>query len=102
MISLFRKEELYPWAGKPSIYETIRGQIQYGRLQDDKLPDDEEYWAARPFRWVAGGLDGAFGHHAGDEQQGVGEELQKILNKAAEQARLEAKRLGASIYYVRI
>jgi len=29
------------------------------------------------------------------------EELQKILDKAAEQARQEAKRLGASIYYIR-
>lgn len=30
-----------------------------------------------------------------------GKELQSILNKAAEQARKEAKQAGASIYYIR-
>ncbi|MFC5401320.1 hypothetical protein [Cohnella soli] len=30
-----------------------------------------------------------------------GEELQAILDKAAEQARKEAKQAGASIYYIR-
>ncbi|TVX99098.1 limonene hydroxylase [Cohnella terricola] len=66
MFSFFNKEVLYPWKEGASIYETIRSKIdEHGRLQDDKLPDDESYWEGQPFRWVAGGLDGAFGHHAG-------------------------------------
>ncbi|MFB9274189.1 hypothetical protein [Cohnella cellulosilytica] len=30
-----------------------------------------------------------------------GEELQRLLDRAADQARLEAKQAGASIYYIR-
>ncbi|MGQ3481672.1 limonene hydroxylase [Paenibacillus sp. TY11] len=74
-----KNEELYPWVGKLSIYETImQGLDTQGRLTDDHLPDDEEYWAGHTMRWVAGGLDGAFGHH------GVGEdgEADKIKDLA--------------------
>lgn len=66
MFSLFKKEVLYPWGETPSIYETIQTKIdEHGRLKDDVLPDDESYWEGQSIRWVAGGLDGSFGHHAG-------------------------------------
>jgi len=61
MILLFDKLLKAPWSGRPSIYSYIREQ---GESVDGALPDDEDYWAGSKIRWVAGGLDGAFGHHA--------------------------------------
>ncbi|WP_314588309.1 limonene hydroxylase [Paenibacillus terrigena] len=62
MVILFNKALRSPWEGKASIYAYIRDQ---GEHVGDSLPDDEEYWSDSPIRWVAGGMDGAFGHHAG-------------------------------------
>ncbi|QHW31841.1 limonene hydroxylase [Paenibacillus rhizovicinus] len=94
MISLFKKEELYPWAGKPSIYASIQEQLdRHGRIVDDKLPDDEAYWADQPFRWVAGGLDGAFGRHAGGERQEASvHELAKLLAKLSRKPGMRTRR----------
>lgn len=33
------------------------------------LPDEDVFFKDKDLRWVAGGLDGAFGHHAGGQQQ---------------------------------
>ncbi|MFD2330144.1 limonene hydroxylase [Cohnella sp. GCM10020058] len=81
MLSFFRKDVLYPWQEGASVYETIRSKIDaHGRLQDNTLPDDESYWEGQPLRWVAGGLDGAMGHHggAGWEQEKVTEIVQVL------------------------
>jgi hypothetical protein len=49
----------------PSIYELLRENLDAaGRLTDSGLTlPDEDNVRARGIRWVAGGLDGAFGHH---------------------------------------
>lgn len=55
MFSRIRNKVLYPWVGKLLIYETIiRGLNGQGWLMDDRLPDDEEYWAGHTMCWMAG------------------------------------------------
>ncbi|MFD1175353.1 limonene hydroxylase [Paenibacillus puldeungensis] len=67
------------WEGKTSIYSYIREQ---GEAVDGSLPDDEEFWAGSKFRWVAGGLDGALGHHAmTSEKKEKAQELARRLAK---------------------
>lgn len=53
---------------EPSIYEFIRARVDAsGRLDESgvALPDESKVVADGGLRWVAGGLDGAMGHHAG-------------------------------------
>ena len=55
-----------PWRGGPSIHDHIRAHIAPGRpgLTEggEELPDERD---DGELRWVAGGMDGAFGHHGG-------------------------------------
>ncbi|MGG4218157.1 limonene hydroxylase [Paenibacillus jamilae] len=86
---------LYPWVGKLSIYETIKqGLDSQGRLTDDHLPDDEEYWAGHTMRWVAGGLDGAFGHHGagGDEETDKIKDLAQLLSRQCRKPGMKTRR----------
>jgi hypothetical protein len=53
---------------EPSIYDFIRSHLGgSGRLDESALalPDDAKVAGPGGLRWVAGGLDGAMGHHAG-------------------------------------
>jgi len=53
---------------EPSIYNFIRSHLgDSGRLDDSALalPDDVKVVRPSGLRWVAGGLDGAMGHHGG-------------------------------------
>ncbi|TCT25453.1 hypothetical protein EDD68_1035 [Melghiribacillus thermohalophilus] len=62
MFQFFDKNNLYPWINKKPLYEAIKEQVdQHGKVVDDKLPDDEEFWSDEPVRWGAGGLDSMFG-----------------------------------------
>ncbi|MNC07020.1 hypothetical protein D3C75_545470 [compost metagenome] len=79
MILFFNKAVQPLWEGKVSIYSYIREQ---GESVNDALPDDDEYWASSKVRWVAGGMDGVFGHHVA---------AGKITDEARELARLLAK-----------
>ena len=63
-----------PWdKSRKSIYEYIKEHLDEssGTLSEEglKLPDDELLFADNQIRWVDGGMDGAFGHHAGAGQQ---------------------------------
>lgn len=79
-----------------SIYETIRAKIdEHGRLLDDKLPDDESFWKGQPIRWVAGGLDGAFGHHAGGKNE---VDVKEMLQLLARQSRKPSLKTRRSVY----
>ena len=52
-----------PWlSGRRSIYEFIRRHVD-PNTSTAPLPDDDAFWRDRKLRWVAGGFDGAFGHH---------------------------------------
>lgn len=83
MLGFFKRLTLHPWTGKPSIYETIKANVgDTGILVDDMLPDDEEFWEGKGIRWVAGGLDGAFGHHAvGGHEEATVRDLVQLLAK---------------------
>jgi hypothetical protein len=59
-----------PWSEGRSIHDYILTQIRSGKSRfadDDWLPDEERVRGASGLGWVAGGMDGAFGHHAAGE-----------------------------------
>lgn len=76
-----------PWSGKQSIYSYI---LEQGESVDGTLPDDEEFWAGSPFRWVAGGLDA---HHAdgGPETEDV-RKLVQLLAKHSRKPKLSTRK----------
>ncbi|MCA1292236.1 limonene hydroxylase [Paenibacillus sp. alder61] len=79
------------WEGKTSIYSYIRKQ---GEAVDGSLPDDEEFWAGSKFRWVAGGLDGALGHHAmPSEKKEKAQELARRLAKHSRKPKNATRKL---------
>jgi hypothetical protein len=76
MFSFFKKlknssqsRQQPPWHGRQSIYSHIETNLDpiTGRLAEDavRLPDEERRYKPGELRWVAGGMDGAFGHHGG-------------------------------------
>lgn len=93
MVIFFNKEVQPPWAGKPSIYSYIREQ---GESLDGSLPDDEEFWAGSKLRWVAGGLDGAFGHHAAPDSKTDG--VRELVDLMARHSRKPKHLTRKAIY----
>lgn len=58
-----------PWdSSRESIYGYVKRHLAEGQgalaRDHDKLPDDETIFKEGDIRWVAGGMDGAFGHHS--------------------------------------
>ncbi|MGO0059151.1 limonene hydroxylase [Brevibacillus fluminis] len=94
MLRFFRKEALYPWMRKPSIYEYIQNNMdETGHLRDNTLPDDEEFWEGKGIRWVAGGLDGTFSHHvAGGNGEANVRELVQLIAKQSRKPGNKARR----------
>lgn len=82
VVIFFNKAVRPLWKGKTSIYSYIRDQ---GESVDGTLPDDEDFWSGSKIRWVAGGLDGAFGHHAGPGE--MTDEVQELAQLLAKQTR---------------
>ncbi|TVQ84160.1 MAG: hypothetical protein EA357_03615 [Micavibrio sp.] len=76
-----------PWnAERVAIYDFLKKNInsEIPNLLEEggELPDDEEFYANEDIRWVAGGLDGAFGRHGGkNEQQKTAKEIFAALEK---------------------
>ncbi|MCY9660966.1 limonene hydroxylase [Paenibacillus chondroitinus] len=81
------------WEGKTSIYSFIKEQ---GETAAGALPDDEEFWSGSKLRWVAGGLDGAFGHHAGPGQ--MTEETRELVHLLAKQSRKPKSSIRKTLY----
>jgi hypothetical protein len=58
-----------PWGDRPSIFGHIRAHVAEGRpgltAGGETLPDEALVFGEEQIRWVAGGLDGALGHHGG-------------------------------------
>lgn len=55
-----------PWNNRPSIFGHIQSNLESsGRLVASayNLPDEEVRYKNESLRWVAGGMDGTFGHH---------------------------------------
>ncbi len=85
------------WGDRPSIYEhlmrhihpEVRGLLPGG----ETLPDDGVFWAKHKYRWVAGGLDGAFGHHVSPEEStSHAERVAAALRRIAHDSSIEAVR----------
>ena len=66
---------------------------------DGSLPDDEAFWAGDRLRWVAGGLDGSFSHHAASNPKM--EDVRKLIHLLAKHSR-KPKRLTRKELYNRI
>ncbi|KPV58025.1 limonene hydroxylase [Paenibacillus sp. A3] len=97
MMSIFNQNTLYPWAGKPSIYEYIVSALgDQGRLNDARLPDDDEYWAGHSVRWVAGGMDGTFSHHAGGQAETA--KVQALVQLLVKQSRSPGSKTRRATY----
>ncbi len=70
----------HPWDEKPSIYDHIQSHIapdQPGLLEGgNTLPNDERIAQGGRLRWIPGGLDGCFSHHASCD---VGEKVKELI-----------------------
>jgi len=93
MVIFFNEAVKMPWEGKPSIYSYIREQ---GAQADGSLPDDDDFWSDSPIRWVAGGVDGAFGHHAEASQKP--DEVSELLQLLAKHARKQKRSTRKALY----
>lgn len=87
-------EDGLPWQGDPSIYAHIRAHIdaETGRLTAEglELPDETKRSSTGDLRWVAGGLDGAFGHHTeGGESEEKATEIAELLARISRKGKLE-------------
>ncbi|KZE73712.1 limonene hydroxylase [Paenibacillus elgii] len=97
MINRLNQNTLYPWAGKPSIYEYIVSALDdQGRFNDAGLPDDDEYWAGHSVRWVAGGMDGTFSHHAGGQADAA--KVQALVQLLVKQSRNPGSKTRRATY----
>lgn len=74
-----------PWGDRSSLFRHVRAHIRPGETGlaegGDTLPDEERVRGQSRFGWVAGGLDGAFGHHgggAGSAERAAGEILEAL------------------------
>jgi hypothetical protein len=84
-----------PWdTSRSSVYSHIQGLIAGGSKDLSTLPDDEIVSPPGALRWVAGGLDGAFGHHGGAQPGRQAVEVQKAVEAALDDpAPLKLQRL---------
>ncbi len=76
-----------PCDNRPSIFRHITSHIAAdakGLTEGgEQLPDEEQTFGAGQLRWVAGGLDGAFGHHAtSGEAKDRAREIHKVFSAA--------------------
>lgn len=86
MVLFFDQAKKAPWAGRTPIYAHIQRQIaEQGMPIDGALPDDEQFWGEGGLRWVAGGLDGAMGHHAMPSE--LTDEMRELVGLLAKQTR---------------
>jgi hypothetical protein len=77
----------HPWQGAASIHEHIKKHLLPGGGLDaggERLPDEKDDGG---MKWVAGGLDGAFGHHgAGGSEKDRARMLYRTLSVALDDA----------------
>lgn len=84
-----------PWHNRPSIFAHINSHVdEQGRLTKEgiKLPDDEIRFQDEPLRFVAGGMDGVFGHHVGEgESEAEARQIAEWIKSIAEEDTIEPK-----------
>jgi len=88
-----------PWYNLPSIYAHIKNNTNpEGDLTDEAmaLPDEERRFKDEPIRWVAGAMEGAFGHHFGGG--GDNKKARKIASLVKEIARKNSQAKKVVLY----
>jgi hypothetical protein len=84
-----------PWGEYPSIYSHINDNLNLsGALNDvgEKLPDDERRFKPGELRWVSGGMDGAFGHHGGtNNNEKISKQVAELVNSISRKNELSDK-----------
>lgn len=88
-----------PWKDYPSIFTHIKNNINPGgKLAETarKLPDDDRRFKPGELRWTAGGIDGAFSHHAGPgKNEQTAAKIASLVNDVARKGSLKKK---AAVY----
>jgi hypothetical protein len=102
ILSFFTKKTkniVLPWKDYPSIFTHIKNNISpEGKLGEAarKLPDDDRRFKPGELRWTAGGIDGAFGHHAGPgKNEQTAAKIAGLINDIAHKGSLKKK---AAVY----
>jgi hypothetical protein len=84
-----------PWGDYPSIYSHIKMNLNSNGDLDsegEKLPDDERRFKEGELRWVAGGMDGAFGHHAGaNNNEEISDKIADLIKAISRRNKLSDK-----------
>ncbi|MFB9324423.1 limonene hydroxylase [Paenibacillus aurantiacus] len=97
MVLFFDQARRAPWVGRKPIYAHIQRQIaEQGMPIDGALPDDEQFWGEGQLRWVAGGLDGAMGHHAAPGE--LTDEMRELVGLLAKQTRRPTAAMRRTTY----
>ncbi|MEM0997850.1 MAG: hypothetical protein AAGN35_12240 [Bacteroidota bacterium] len=104
LFSKFRKDRQYkeeelPWYGLRSIYGHLSDHVgEDGKLTEAamNLPDEERRYSGSNIRWAPGALDGAFGHHAGGQENA--EEIKNIVEMVSLIARSDAQAAKVALY----
>jgi hypothetical protein len=82
-----------PWRTAGSIHDYIGAQVRSGKIrltEDDQLPDEVRIRGDSKLGWIAGGLDGAFGHHGGSQDSDTAvSELRRALRELTSEATSE-------------
>jgi hypothetical protein len=84
----------HPWMNRPSIYSHIKANIGgNGKLtqKGDALPDEEMVFKPGDVRWISGGMDGAFAHHAGGQEKKKAKKIAALLNGYARTGKFASK-----------
>lgn len=92
---------LLPWVGKESIYDYIKRNLDSeGKLPlaCEELPDSTEFYEDKPFRWVAGAMDGVMGHHASPGE--IDERVMKISKLIRQQVSMPSNSTRRDTYIV--
>jgi hypothetical protein len=88
-----------PWYKLPSIYAHIKANINFdGDLTDEgiALPDEERRFHDTEIRWIAGAMEGAFGHHFGGDADK--KKARKIASLVKEIARKNSQAKKVVLY----
>nr|PIE35631.1 MAG: limonene hydroxylase [candidate division KSB3 bacterium] len=75
-----------PWHGLPAIYPHIKDNLDTeGSLNETGkiLPDEEWRFHEGDLKWVPGGMDGAFGHHFGGNDQKRARNIVPLIKEIA-------------------
>ena len=90
-----------PWQNRPSIYWHIINHLKQDSCglteEGEELPDEEKVRGDSQIGWVAGALDGVFGHHGGSDEETL-KQVQKILQAFRDFTEKASDKNAAKLY----